>query len=290
MSDFSKVIAGTIRWGSWGAKRSSTKMADVMASCIELGVTTFDLADIYGNYTTEREFGDALIFSGISRDKIQLIGKSGIIKPCAEKPGFTISHYNTSKRYILESVDQSLENLNTDYLDMYMIHRGSPMLNFGEIAEAFQILYESGKVKSFGVSDFNHTQIQAMNKHFPVKGAQMEVSMLRHQEMYNGVLDVCMEHQVIPMSWAPIAGDVIFTKTKTGKRRYSKLEALAEKYEWTVTEMAIIFLLHHPAGIRPIVSAPKINKIKEFTDLLDVKISNEQWFDILRTVRGEEVY
>jgi predicted oxidoreductase len=84
-----------------------------------------------------------------------LIGKSGIIKPCAEKPGFTISHYNTSKRYILESVDQSLENLNTDYLDMYMIHRGSPLLNFGEIAEAFQILYESGKVKSFGVSDFS---------------------------------------------------------------------------------------------------------------------------------------
>jgi predicted oxidoreductase len=290
MNNFSKVIAGTIRWGSWGGKLSSTKMAELMNACLEIGVTTFDLADVYGNYTTEREFGDALILSGIQRDKIQLIGKSGIIKPCAEKPGFTISHYNTSRRHIIESVDQSLENLNTNYLDMYMIHRGSPMLSYEEIGEAFQILFDSGKVKSFGVSDFNHTQIQAMNRYFPIKGAQMEFSMLRHVEMYNGVLDVCMEHKITPISWAPIAGDVIFTQTKTGKRRFAKLEALAEKYEWSVTEMALIFLLHHPAKIHPIISAPKLNKIKEFTDVLDIKITNEQWFDILRTVRGEEVF
>ncbi|MFZ1704108.1 MAG: aldo/keto reductase [Saprospiraceae bacterium] len=290
MSNFSRVIAGTIRWGSWGAKLSSTKMAELMNSCLDIGITTFDMADVYGNYTTEREFGDALILSGIQRDKIQLIAKSGIIKPCAEKPGFLISHYNTSKRHIIESVDQSLENLNSNYLDVFMVHRGSPMLDFQEIAEAFQILYEAGKVKSFGVSDFNHTQISAMKKYFPINSAQMEYSMLHDQAMYNGILDMCMEHNITPISWAPIAGDVLFTSTKTGKKRYEKLETLAEKYEWSVTEMALLFLLHHPAKIHPIVSAPKLNKMKEFTDLLDVKITNEQWFDILRTIKGEEVY
>lgn len=289
MSNLSRVIAGTIRWGSWGSKLSSTKMSELMHACLEIGVTTFDIADIYGNYTTEREFGDALILSGIKREEIQLIGKSGIIKPCAEKPGFTISHYNTSKKYILDTVDQSLENLNTDYLDVYMVHRGSPLLHYEEIGEAFQILYDTGKVKSFGVSDFSYAQIQAMNKYYPVSSAQMEFSMLRHQEMYNGILDICQELNIRPISWAPIAGDVIFTQTKTGKRRYEKLEALAEKYSWTVTEMAIIFLLHHPANILPIVSAPKINKIKEFVDLLDSRITQEVWFDILRTIKGEEV-
>ncbi|MBK6782434.1 MAG: aldo/keto reductase [Saprospiraceae bacterium] len=289
MSNFSRVIAGTIRWGSWGAKLSPTKMAELMNACLDTGVTTFDLADVYGNYTTEREFGDALILSGIQREKIQLIGKSGIIKPCAEKPGFIISHYNTSKRHIIETVEACLENLNSSYLDVYMVHRGSPMLDFEEISEALQILHESGKVKSFGVSDFSHTQIHAMQKYFPVASAQMEYSMLHHQCMYNGVLDVCMENKITPISWAPLAGDVIFTTSKTGKKRYEKLEALAEKYEWTVTEMALLFLLHHPAKIHPIVSAPKINKIKEFTDLLEIKITNEQWFDILRTIRGEEV-
>jgi len=264
-------------------------MSELMHACMEVGVTTFDMADVYGNYTTEREFGDALILSGIKREDIQLIGKSGIIKPCAEKPGFTISHYNTSKKHILDSVDQSLENLNTEYLDVYMVHRGSPLLHFEEIAEAFQILYDTGKVKSFGVSDFTYSQIQAMNRHYPVKSAQMEFSMLRHQEMYNGILDACQEHGIQPISWAPIAGDVLFTQTKTGKRRYEKLGGLAEKYGWTVTEMAIIFLMHHPAKIHPIVSAPKINKIKEFVDFIDASVSHEIWFDILRTIKGEEV-
>ena len=96
MNNFSKVIAGVIRWGSWGSKMSSSKMASMINSCVEYGVTTFDHADIYGNYTTEREFGDALILSGVPRDQVQLITKCGIIKPCAEKPGFQISHYNTS--------------------------------------------------------------------------------------------------------------------------------------------------------------------------------------------------
>jgi predicted oxidoreductase len=289
MSNFSRVIAGTIRWGSWGAKLSTTKIAELINACVDIGITTFDLADVYGNYTTEREFGDALILSGIQREKIQLIGKSGIIKPCAEKPGFIISHYNTSKRHIIETVETCLENLNTNYLDVYMVHRGSPMLDFQEIAEAMQVLFETGKVKSFGVSDFSYTQINAMQKFFPVTSAQMEYSMLHHQCMYNGVLDVCMENKITPVSWAPLAGDVIFTTSKTGKKRFEKLEALAEKYEWTVTEMALLFLLHHPAKIHPVVSAPKINKIKEFTDLIEVKITNEQWFDILRTIRGEEV-
>ncbi|HRO72127.1 MAG TPA: aldo/keto reductase, partial [Saprospiraceae bacterium] len=130
MSEFSKVVAGVIRWGSWGSKLSTSKMASLIEACVESGVTTYDHADVYGNYTTEREFGDALILSGVSRDQIQLISKCGIIKPCAEKPGFTISHYNTSKRHIIESVDQSLTNMNTDYLDVLMINRPSPIMNY----------------------------------------------------------------------------------------------------------------------------------------------------------------
>ncbi|MBK8886589.1 MAG: aldo/keto reductase [Saprospiraceae bacterium] len=112
MSNFSKVIAGVIRWGSWGSKLSSSKMASMINSCVEHGVTTFDHADIYGNYTTEREFGDALILSGVPRDQVQLITKCGIIKPCARKarfPDITLQYIKKTHSRVCRSVIRKSE-------------------------------------------------------------------------------------------------------------------------------------------------------------------------------------
>ncbi len=289
MNNFSKVVAGVIRWGSWGTKMSSSKMGAMIQSCVELGVTTFDHADIYGNYTTEREFGDAMILSGVSREEIQLITKCGIIKPCAEKPGFQISHYNTSKRHILESVDQSLENLNTEYIDVLMINRPSPIMNYEEMGEAFHILKESGKVREFGAVNFSPDQIRAMRKYYPISSNQVEVSMTHLTPLFDGTIDTCVAHDMIPMSWSPLGGGSIYTNTKTGKKLEMRLQKLADKYEWTLSEMALLFLLHHPAGIVPVVNYAKPDKIKETVDLLDVEISNEQWFEILISSQGEEL-
>ena len=289
MNNFSKVIAGVIRWGSWGAKMSSSKMASMINSCVEYGVTTFDHADIYGNYTTEREFGDALILSGIPRDQVQLITKCGIIKPCAEKPGFQISHYNTSKRHIIESVDQSLENLNTEYIDVLMINRPSPIMNFQEMADAFFILKESGKVREFGVVNFSPDQIRTMSKFFPIMSNQVEVSMTHLSPLFDGTIDTCVAHGMTPMSWSPLGGGSIYTNTKAGKKLEIRLQKLADKYGWSLSEMALLFLMHHPAGILPVVNYAKPDKIKESTDLLDMVLSNEQWFEILISSQGEEL-
>lgn len=289
MTNFSKVVAGVIRWGSWGSKMSSSKMASMISSCVELGVTTFDHADIYGNYTTEREFGDAIILSGISRDEIQLITKCGIIKPCAEKPGFQISHYNTSKRHILESVDQSLENLNTEYIDVLMINRPSPIMNYDEMAEAFTLLQQSGKVREFGLVNFSPDQVRAMCRYFPVMANQVEVSMTHLTPLFDGTIDTCVANDVTPMSWSPLGGGSIYTNTKAGKKLELRLQKLADKYEWNLSEMALLFLMHHPAGIVPVVNYAKPDKIKETVDLLDVEISNEQWFEILIASQGEEL-
>jgi predicted oxidoreductase len=289
MIHFSKVVAGVIRWGSWGSKLSSSKMASLINSCLEYGVTTFDHADIYGNYTTEREFGDALILSGAERDKIQLITKCGIIKPCAEKPAFQISHYNTSKRHIIESAEQSLENLNTEYIDVLMINRPSPVMNYEEIAEAFHLLKESGKVKEFGVVNFSPDQIRAMQRFYPVISNQVEVSMTHLTPLYDGTIDTCMAHSMIPMSWSPLGGGTIYTNTKTGKKIEMRLQKQADKYGWNLSEMALLFLMHHPAGILPVVNYAKADKIKETVDLLDITLSNEQWFEILIASQGEEL-
>ena len=289
MNSYSKVVVGVIRWGSWGSKLSANKMASLINSCMEMGVTTFDHADIYGNYTTEREFGDAMILSGIPREEMQIITKCGIIKPCAEKPGFQITHYNTSKRHILESADQSLENLNTEYLDMLMINRPSPIMNYSEIAGAFHQLYESGKVKEFGLVNFSPDQIRAMRKFFPVRSNQMEVSLTHLGPVFDGTVDTCVTNDMIPMSWSPIGGGSIYTNTKAGAKLEARLMKLADKYQWTLTEMALLFLMHHPAGIIPVINQSKLDKIKEAVDLRDITLTNEQWFEILITVQGHDL-
>ncbi|MCB0660004.1 MAG: aldo/keto reductase [Saprospiraceae bacterium] len=285
MNDLSRVIAGVIRWGSWGEQLSSTKMADMISQCVENGVTTFDHADVYGNYTTEREFGDALIFSGVAREDIQIMSKCGIIKPCSEKPGFIIPHYNTSKRHILESVDQSLDNLNTDYLDVLFIHRPSPLMDFAEMAEAFHQLKESGKVREFGVCDFSTHQIRAIHRYFPISYFQCEASLTHNTPIFDGSIDVCQELGIKPMSWSPVGGERINKKTRSSKKLKQRLEAVAEKYSWTLTEMNLLWLLHHPANIMPIIGAGRANKVKEAVNLSDQIITREQWFEILRTFR-----
>ena len=289
MNNYSKVVAGVIRWGSWGAKMSPTKMASMISACMEMGVTTFDHADIYGNYTTEREFGDAIILSGVPRDQIQIITKCGIIKPCAEKPGFQISHYNTSKRHIIESAEKSLENLNTDYIDLLMINRPSPVMNYSEMAEAFHYLRESGKVKEFGAVNFSPDQIRAMQKYFPISSNQVEVSMTHLDPLYDGTIDTCITYDMIPMSWSPVGGGAIYTHTKTGAKLEERLQKNADKYQWTLTDMALLFLLHHPAGILPVINQSKPDKIKEAVDLLDINLTNEQWFEILIAAQGQEL-
>lgn len=289
MVQFSRIVAGVIRWGSWGSKLSSSKMANMISTSFENGVTTFDLADVYGNYTTEREFGDALILSGVSREEIQIISKCGIIKPCAEKPGFKISHYNTSKRYILDSVDLSLENLNTEYLDVLMINRPSPIMDYREMGEAFHQLKESGKVREFGVVNFSPDQIRAMRRFYPIVTHQSDLSMTHLEPMMDGTIDTCIANDMVPMSWSPLGGDKIYTNTKAGKKLEAKLTKYAESFGWTLSEMALLFLLHHPAGILPVVNYAKADKILETIELLDVEISNEDWFEILIMLQGKDL-
>lgn len=123
-----------MRWGIWGANHSEKEVQKLIETSLESGFSTFDHADIYGNYTTEKLFGDAFSEMGINREEVQLISKCGIEMPC-ENRSFEIKSYNYSKEHILYSVDKILENLKTDYLDLLLLHRPSPLMNPEEIAD-----------------------------------------------------------------------------------------------------------------------------------------------------------
>ena len=155
-------------WGAWGRQFSTQEMISQIKITLESGITTFDHADIYGEYTTEQEFGKALSTSGVERDKIQLISKCGIQHDGGTRDN-KIKHYNYSKEYIIWSVEKSLKDLQTDYLDLLLLHRPSPLMHPDEIAAAVSILKETGKIIDFGVSNFTPSQfnlIDSYNFHF----------------------------------------------------------------------------------------------------------------------------
>jgi predicted oxidoreductase len=157
MKPFSRIIAGTMTWGVLGKNCNTKEMVGLINFYLQNGITSFDHADIYGGYTTEVAFGEALTESKIDRDKVQLISKCGIQFE-SEKHGSSVHHYDYSKFHIIWSAEQSLKNLKTDYLDLLLLHRPSPFMRADEITEAVEKLKQDGKILDFGVSNFTPQQ------------------------------------------------------------------------------------------------------------------------------------
>lgn len=209
--NLSPVIAGTMKWGIWGAKFSTSEYLDMIQNCLEYGITTFDHADIYGHYTVEEEFGRALAADPSLRLKIKLVTKCGIKLVTPNRPENLIKSYDTSHEYIITSVENSLKNFNTDYIDLLLIHRPDPLMNPLDIAETFTTLQKQGKVLYFGVSNFNVSQANMINSVFPISANQIEISILELSSFINGNLDYCIKEAIIPMAWSPLGGGTLMT-------------------------------------------------------------------------------
>jgi predicted oxidoreductase len=228
MNEFSRIIAGTMTWGSWGKSFDTQNMQRLMEQCVELGITTFDHADIYGDYSTEEDFGKALSTSSLQREKIQLITKCGIQYP-GEKRQLEIKYYDYSKEYIIWSVEESLKNLHTDYIDLLLLHRPSPLMRAEEIADAIDHLRIQGKIKYFGVSNFTSSQTQLVQKYVNVEANQIEFSLSSHGAMLDGALDFMQVDDIKPMAWSPL-GSIFRDESEQTLRIRKQLSQLESKY------------------------------------------------------------
>ena len=284
---FSPIIIGTMRWGIWGANHSKEKVQKLIETCLSEGLYTFDHADIYGDYTTEKLFGDALSEMHIKREEIQLISKCGIEMPCKNR-NYQIKSYNYSKEHIIKSVEKSLENLQTDYLDILLLHRPSPLMNPGEIAETFDELREQKKVRHFGVSNFSVSQFELINDAFPIITNQMEISLNKTDAFYNGTLDQMLRKKLRPMAWSVMGN--YFTQPSAQNARIKKvLDELCTKYGAEENHILLAFLFLHPAQILPVIGTSKEQTIKDLKKSLDLKLDREDWFRLLEAVEGKEV-
>jgi predicted oxidoreductase len=285
---FSKIIAGTMSWGSWGRNFSATDMQRLVEKCVDLGVTSFDHADIYGGYTTESAFGTAFSKTAIVRSKVQFISKCGIQLVSPNRPN-KIKHYDCSKAYIIASAESSLKHLKTDYLDALLIHRPSPLMNPYEIVEAIQQLKKDGKISSFGVSNFTPSQVDLISSEVAIDINQIEFSAVQHQALFNGSLDQLLKNKITPMAWAPL-GAVFSSESSAQKKRIiEQLDVLAQNYNATPDQLLLAWILKHPSGIHPVIGTTNLKRIEASVAAVSMNLTSEDWFKILEASQGHEV-
>ncbi len=287
----SRLALGVWRMAQWDM--SCTQILDFIQTCLELGITTFDHADIYGDYTCEQLFGDALAKMPSLRSQMQLVTKCGIKLVSKNRPAHTLKHYDTRAVHILSSVENSLQQLRTDYIDLLLIHRPDPLMDADEVATAFNQLRQSGKVLHFGVSNFlpNHFNLLASRLDFPLVTNQIEISVQHLAAFQDGTLDQCQQLRIAPMAWSPLGGGRLFTgKDEQSIRLREALTSVAHQLsEATLDQVAFAWLLAHPAKIMPILGTQKIERIKSAILSEALQLSLEQWFAIWTASTGEAV-
>ena len=284
---FSELIAGTMRWGIWGANHSVKEIQKLIDVCVEENITTFDHADIYGGHTTEELFGNAWKDMDLKRENLQFISKCGIVMNSDKKPS-ALKYYNYNKDYILNCVDESLSNLKTDYLDTLLLHRPSPLMNPEVIAEAFTVLKDAGKVREFGVSNFSVSQFELINQYVPLVTNQIEISVNEISSFENGILDQLMSKGLRPTAWS-VMGSYFSDQSDENIRIKKVIVELCDKYNAEENQILLAFILKHPSKIIPVIGTSKAETIRTLSQTLQIDLDLEDWFRILESIRGKEV-
>ena len=278
----SRIVHGHWRLVDW--KLSKQELLNLTEQCVELGVTSFDHADIYGNYVCEGLFGEALNLKPDLRSDIQIISKCGIKLATDRYPERKLKTYDYSYKHIVDSVENSLRNLKTDYLDLLLLHRPSPFFAPTEVAKAFSDLKRAGKVLHFGVSNFSPDQYEMLNSYTEEKLVtnQVEISPACLENFENGNIDSFLKERIKPMAWSPLAGGRLFSpKTDREKHIAKTLSDIANELDLNnIDQVIYAWLLKHPVEILPIVGSSKIERIRSAVDALNVDMSHEQWFRI----------
>lgn len=285
----SQIVYGVWRWDE--KTQSEKEIQHIIETCLELGIDTFDHADIYNDYSNEAFFGK-LFQSGQTtlsrptttglttslRTQIKIITKCGIQLLSQKKPNTYVKHYDYSSAHIQYSVENSLKNLHTDYLDVLLLHRPSPLLNIHEVASTLEKLVQAGKVKHVGVSNFTPSQFSLLQSalKIPLITNQIELNLLHHNPLTDGTIDFLYERNIKPMIWSPLAGGKLFNNENTVLQ--NTLHQLNKKYNATTDALALAWLLKHPAALIPVIGTNKTDRIQVAAAATQIDLSLQDWF------------
>lgn len=309
--EVSRLALGCMNLASWspgevtaGEKEQAIAVA---TAAFEAGINLFDHADIYAHGKSEAAF--AAVWQAIPRDEVVLQSKCGIIlsdDPRYGGPG----RYDFSYNHIIRSVEGSLSRLETDYLDILLLHRPDPLMEPEEVAAAFDALEASGKVRYFGVSNFNAWQMELLQSYLdqPLVINQLELSLLHPHLVHEGIivnqndgphalaggiLDYCRLNEVVVQAWSPVAQGRLFNPPAGAPQNVRHLAghiaALAAAKDTTPEAIALAWILRHPAGIQPIIGTTRPERVHASVLADGVELSREEWYELLIASRGAPV-
>jgi predicted oxidoreductase len=282
----SRLVYGMWRLGD----DTDTSPAHVQAkveACLAQGITTMDQADIYGGYTAEALFGAALKAAPGLRDKIEIVTKCDIVAPVGRHAGARVKHYDTSAAHITASVEASLREMATDRIDLLLIHRPDPLIDPDDTGVALDALVTAGKVRAVGVSNFRPWDMELLQSRMTARLVtnQIELSLSAHEAFVNGDIAYLHQHRIAPMAWSPLAGGGL--ASAAGLR--AKLDALGADCGTDWSAVAVAWLLHHPAGIIPVMGTNTLSRIARISDALRVPMDRQTWYELYTLALGREV-
>ncbi len=271
----SEAIYGFWRWKDEGSETVG-KIEKIVNLCLEMGINTFDHADIYGDYSIEKYFGEVLKSKSFKREDIVLFSKCGI---CTSAKGFT--YYNTSAEHIIASVNNSLQRLSTDYLDVFLLHHNDHLSDLESTAKALMQLVKQGKIKSIGVSNFSVFQHQQLASYLsvPIVTNHVELNLLNISAIEDGRVDFIKQRYSKPLAWAPLAdGKILHGLDPKSELLRSKLTEIAAKHNANVEQTAVAWLMQ--LGTLPIIGSLNVERIKNAATAADIKLSHEDWYEL----------
>ncbi len=284
----SRIVAGMWRMSEWGM--SVEQRVGFIEQCIGMGVTSFDHADIYGDYGVETLFGEALRLRPSLRNQIELVSKCGIKLVSRQRSTHALQHYDTSANHITASVEQSLRALHTDRLDLLLIHRPDPLMDFDAVAQTFTALRQAGKVLHFGVSNFSRHQFECLHKRFPLVTNQVEFSPLHLAPLFDETFDGLQDLGVAPMIWSPLGGGRLFSGGDAEcDRLRGVIKGIADELQQPFASVVFAWIMQLPSRPLPMTGTGRIEAIAVAVGGTQFALSRSDWFAILRAARGHEV-
>jgi predicted oxidoreductase len=281
----SPAIYGFYRWHEVDNKAAA--MEKTINLCLELGINTFDHADIYGGYECEELFGTAIKNGKVKREDLVIFTKCGLLVPHPSRPDIRVRHFNTSKEHILQSVDNSLKKLRTDYIDIFLLNNLDPISNLEETALTLQRLKESGKVKNIGVVNFSVFQHQLLASYLktPVVTNHIELNLLNTTALDNGQVDYIKQRYMRPLASAPLAaGSIANGTSEQAVRVRTKLEEIGKKYGANEESIAVAWLVK--LGALPLIGTTSEPRIRNIAAAFNIDLDNQDWYELYNASRG----
>ncbi len=289
----SEMVFGTWRLLDCQPPPQTKDILNLLELCLELGITTIDTAEIYGLYTVEAAIGAAFKEKPGLRDQFQIISKCGINVPSEEKKPTKTAHYDASSTNLIHCAEKSLRLLNTDHLDILLVHRPDWLASADDTAVGLDRLVSDGKILHAGVSNYNPTQFDLLSDRVAqaLVTNQIEFSLLHRNPLDDGSLAQCEKNRCRPMAWSPLGGGRLFDPNNDAAVRIRQsMAGMRDKYEGANDDtLAFAWVMAHPSKPITILGSNHPDRIRSTAKAIGIKLSYDDWYALWEAAQGHPI-